>query len=398
VTGTAAPRLDARSAEVFLLLQCVAASGVQPTDALEQASSRVTDWPRFVELSERHALLQLVTRQLSRVRTGCIPADVVSRLSEVARLGAVRGLQLTGQLVSIVQELDRRGIDAMPVKGPTLAALVYGDLSLRLYEDLDILVHRADLDSARIALVALGYREAKTFNDARDDLIPETHHQAFVHVESGTPVELHWSLTHRTLMRESLEQQWWERRRELSLGGANIRTLGSESLVLYLCMHGAKHSWARIGWLADLNQTLRKFAPIDWDCVWRMARDGGASRMVAVGLLLIEGMLDGKDVASSAFASRKADRGSREIANGIRNRLMMSPDVLPSVDFTMQLRLRDGWRDRARYAMHILSEPWPADVSALRLPPGLRGAYYIFRPIRLASKYLVHRGVLSRAA
>ncbi|MGH7622854.1 MAG: nucleotidyltransferase domain-containing protein, partial [Gemmatimonadaceae bacterium] len=235
----------------------------------------MTDWPRFVGLAERHAVLQLVSRQLATLEAGRIPEDVISRASEVARLGAVRGLQLTGQLVSIVQELDRRGIEAMPVKGPTLAALVYGDLSLRLYEDLDILVRLADVDAATKALRAMGYREARTFNDSRDALIPESHHQAFIHSESGTPVELHWSLTHRTLARDSLENQWWQHRRELSLGGASIQTLGAEPLILYLCMHGGKHSWARLGWLADLNQALRKFSPLDWDIVWNLARDGG---------------------------------------------------------------------------------------------------------------------------
>lgn len=388
--GAVAPAATAPSAEVALLLRCVSAAGDDPVEEIERLSSRVTDWPRVLELAARHAVIPLVNRQLVRVRRDVVPDDTIASLRALAREGAVRGMQLAARLVSVVQELDRRGIDTLPVKGPTLAALVYRDLSLRLYEDLDVLVHRSDVDVASRALVALGFRPVKMFNDARDSLVPETHHAAFFDAEGGIPLELHWSLTHKTLARESLEDWWWAQQQSVDLGGTTIRTLQAAPLVLYLCMHGAKHSWARIGWLSDLRQTLRRFDAIEWDVVWRMAREGGASRMVSVGLLLVAELLDGEELVAQAFKNREPDEASRRVAASIRDRLLHTPELVPEIDFAIQLRLRDRARDRARYAMHILAEPWPADVSALRLPLSLRGAYYVFRPLRLARKHLFH--------
>jgi hypothetical protein len=376
---------------VALLLRCVSATDDASVVEIERLSSLVTDWPRLIDLAARHAVLPLASERLSTLRFGVVPADSLARLRSLARQGALRGLQLTAELVSVVKELDRRGIDALPVKGPTLAALVYRDLSLRLYEDLDVLVHRRDVNAATRVLADLGFTPTKAFDDSRDSLIPDTHHVAFLNASTGVPLELHWSLSHKTIAKESLEDLWWTQRQDVDLGGTTVRTLGSELLVLYLCMHGAKHSWARIGWLCDLQQTLRRFGDIEWDVVWEVARDSGALRMVTTGLLLVDELLGGSESTSRAFDKRPPDRVSRAIAAGIQRRVLESPEVVPDIDFAVQLQLRDLLRDRARYAIHILAEPWPADVAALRLPLSLRGAYYVFRPLRLAWKHLLHR-------
>lgn len=389
--GAVAPAASAPNAEVVLLLACVSATDDATVAEIERLSSLVSDWPHLIDLAARHAVIPLVSRRLSTLRFGVVPEESLARLRSSAHDGALRGLQLTAELVSVMRELDRRGIDALPVKGPTLAALAYRDLSLRLYEDLDVLVHRRDVSAASQALAELGFTPTKTFADSRDSLIPETHHAAFLNASTGVPLELHWSLSHKTIAKEWLEDLWWTQRRDVDLGGTTIRTLASELLVLYLCMHGAKHSWARIGWLCDLHRTLRRFDNIEWDVVWEVARDSGALRMVTTGLLLVDELLGGSECTSRAFEKRPPDHASRAIARGIQRRVLESPEIVLAIDFAVQLQLRDLLRDRARYAIHILAEPWPADVAALRLPLSLRGAYYVFRPLRLAWKHLLHR-------
>ena len=120
--------------------------------------------------------------------------------------------------------------------------------------------------------------------------------------------------------------------------------------------------------------------------------------MVTVGLILVDELLDGGALTSQAFAQQRPDRISRALAARIRERVLHSPDLVPDIDFTMQMRIRDRLRDRVRYAIHILAEPWPADVSALELPRSLRGAYYVFRPLRLAWMHLLHRAHDAHAA
>jgi hypothetical protein len=379
----------APSAEVALLLWCAASGFQEGTAELTQIAAKVGDWRRLLELAAKHAIIPIVSRQLSRIQPGIVPDDIGRDLQSAAWQGALRNLELAGQLAAVLHEFAQCGIDSIPVKGPTLATLVYGDLSLRLFTDLDVLVQKPDFARATVALRALEFRPApRPFDDWRDSLLLEEHHEVFLHADSDIPLELHRSLVHRTLAEASLEESWWHNRQFLDLGGAAVGTLGPESLLLYLCLHGAKHSWARIGWLCDLHRSLKQFADVQWDVIWQLAEKHGLTRIVAVGLILVEELLDGAALTNVAFSGRSRDRVSEVLAARIRRRLLLSPDMSPSIDFMLQMRLRDRLRDRFRYAVYILAEPWPADVTALELPRKMRGIYYVLRPFRLALKYL----------
>jgi hypothetical protein len=389
VIGGAVPHGSAPSEELVLVLRCAGAVANLSTNEIDEHAAVVTDWTHLFELAVRHAVVPLVSRQLARASPGVVPSATITAFESAVRQGALRSLQLAGELVGVVNEFKRHGIDSIPVKGPTLAALVYDDLSNRQYDDLDVLVHLEDVGRSREALALLGFRGVKrVFNDSRDALLPQDVEEAFTHAENATLFELHWSLNHRTLANGTLDDHWWEDRQQVLLGGEAIRTLGPERLILYLSMHGAKHSWMRIGWLCDLHRCLVTFVNVDWEVVRRMASENGASRMIAVGLLLVNDLLDGSGLTERALARVPPDGTSRTVAASIRDRILRSPLFVPEIDFAMQMRIRERVVDRLRYAVHILAEPWPADIIALEFPRTLRGAYYIFRPIRLAWKYL----------
>jgi hypothetical protein len=162
-------------------------------------------------------------------------------------------------------------------------------------------------------------------------------------------------------------------------------------------MHGAKHEWARIGWLSDLAHVLHRLPDVEWAEVWGMAKTSGATRMVSVALLLLQNLLlcDGT-LTAAALAEHSPDRAAREIAAQVRHRLLYASTYGPEKDHALQLRFRNRWREKGRYIFHIVAEPWPADVTAIRLPFTLRGAYYVIRPFRLAWKYLLARSRSTR--
>lgn len=389
MTGEAAPHGSVPSTELAFLLRCAGSVADVPTHEIDNRAAVVTNWSHLFELAVRHAIVPLVSRQLSRASPGVIPSDTITAFESAVRQGALCSLQLAGELVRVVNEFKRYGIDSIPVKGPTLAAIVYDDLSNRQYDDLDVLVHLEDVDKSREVLAVLGFRRvSRVYNDSRDALLPQDVEETFIHADNAITLELHWSLNHRTLANGTLDERWWEDRHQVVLGGEGIRTLGPERLILYLSMHGAKHSWARIGWLCDLHRCLVTFPNANWEVVRRMANENGASRMIAVGLLLVSDLLDGRALSERALARMLPDRTSRAVAASIRDRLLSSPLFVPEIDFATQLRIRERVFDRLKYAIHILAEPWPADITAIEIPPALRGAYYIFRPIRLAWKYL----------
>jgi hypothetical protein len=176
-----------------------------------------------------------------------------------------------------------------------------------------------------------------------------------------------------------------------------MRTLGVEQMLLYLCMHGGKHSWARLSWLCDFQRALRAFPNAYWSRVWALARENGAARMVEIGLLLVESVLDGSALTAAAAQGRSPDSEAKAISELLARRLREQPAAPPSLDFRVQLRARERRRDRLRYTWHILATPHQADVALLGLPRMMLGVYFVARPVRLLLKHLSRRVRPARA-
>jgi putative nucleotidyltransferase-like protein len=358
----------------------------------------IESWNRLFLISSRHAIVPLIERRLARSASVIVPSDVQELFRASSQQGALRSLRLSGDLVTVMRAFANANVAAAPFKGPTLATLLYGDLSLRQFEDLDILVHRADADRARAVLVALGYTAVVPLSDDQRGSLRRSGHHEQMALPSGTLVELHWSLNNRAFTRDSFEHYWWENQTHLSIGGMSMPTLGVEQLLLYLCLHGGKHSWARLSWLCDLQRALQTYPGADWGLVWRLAREAGGARMVSIGLSLVESLLDGASLTASARRAGTSDSAVEEISALIAERLRSGESGEREVDFGVQLRARERWRDQLRYTSHVLATPHQADVSLWGLPRMLHGVYYVVRPLRLLWKHVARRLRPMRAA
>jgi hypothetical protein len=380
------------SPEMALLLCCADVDTERSRIEAATLARAVDHWDAFVEIAVRHAVVPLVDQQLARVGPGSVPTEVSASLRVAAQQSAVQSLRLAGDLVAVASALSRAAVDAIPFKGPTLAALLYGNLSLRQFQDLDILVYPEDVERARTVLFGIGYAPVLRYDkDQRASLQLSGHHEQFAHGETGTTIELHWSLNNRSLTHDSFEHHWWENCQEASIGGVSMRTLGVEQLILYLCLHGGKHSWGRLSWLCDFQRALAAYPNANWDRVWALAVQSGAVRMVGIGLTLVDVLLNGAVLTKVAASGRRPDADVERVSAVIANRLRDSNVPVPGLDFSVQLRSRDRRRDRIRYAWHILAEPHASDVSRLGLPRALHGMYFVLRPLRLTFKYLGRR-------
>ncbi|HEY5021236.1 MAG TPA: nucleotidyltransferase family protein, partial [Gemmatimonadaceae bacterium] len=350
----------------------------------------VADWDEFLRLATGHAIVPLVDQYLTRHGSRGVPPHVFGHLRDGAQASAVRSLRLSAQLVSVLRAFESEGIEAMPFKGPSLALLVYGNLSLRQFDDLDILVRRNDIERARRALSGIGFAPVLAYSDdQRASIQLSGHHEQLVDASSGTTVELHWLLNHRAQSRESSERQWWENEQAVSIGGVAAHTLGRENLLLYLCMHGGKHGWARLAWLSDLAHALRAYPDADWSWIWRRGRETGSTRMLTVGVGLARALLSDRSITDSAIKGRPRDTKAEALVALFSARLR-GPEIRERpVDLDVQLQMRERLRDRLRYTWHVVAMPHASDVGVLKLPRSLHGAYYVMRPVRLLWKYLV---------
>src|SRR2546425_2886620 len=313
---------------------------------------------------------------------------LVGELRSEGRWIARRNLHLTGELLSVLDLFAAQGIPAVPLKGPLLALLAYGNLALRESTDLDILVRRTDVERAKEFLLPGGYRPDLSVEAGHQGALVASGYHYPLRRDDGLAVELHWNLAPREFPYPLDAEEVWARLRPVRLGGRTVYTLGSEDLLLFLCAHGGKHCWWRRQWVADVAELIAHEGGLDWDAIVGRARARGAERMLLLGLWLARDLFD-TPAPEPLVARGRADASVRALADDVRARLLASnPAPLePWQAHLFHLRVRERWRDRLRYCARVALTPTPGDWAWLRLPDALYPLYYVARPIRLAVKY-----------
>ncbi len=341
------------------------------------------DWPAIVEAAELHAVTPLLARRVAARPEG-IPPEAVAALRARYDANSLRNIALTGELTELLARLASAGVDAMPIKGPALALSAYGDLALREFGDLDIVVRSAEFDRARELLGEWGYEPATPLSAAGERALRfSDHHLPLVHRKSRVMVELHWSLDNRRPGRR-LDGEWvWANARMVPLLGRELPALSWSALLVYLCVHGAKHGFTLLCWIRDIAGVLAAAPEGELAAAPDLAAAAAARRRLALGILLAQELLgaparDDLELAGDSAVAPLAREVLSAIADGAelgRARWMM-----------FQCGTFDTLRDRAGYCWHIAAAPHVADVEAVPLPGWLRWTYYAVRPLRLAAK------------
>src|SRR5438105_3870171 len=275
-------RSAASRREHELLLLC-ARSRVGDEDArrIQTIARGELDWDYLTGLARRHTVLPLLQRQLCAHAGDSVPRNVRQALSEKFRDNAARNLLLAGELVRVVKLLEAEGVHALAYKGPALAASAYGDLSLRRFLDLDIIVRRRDLPRARELLRSLGFRLPVGLSRSQENVLLRSQHAIALARDGGRlTVELHWGVASRRFAAVPLAERAWARAVAVRVGGGEVKTLAPEDLLVALCVHGTKHFWERLAWVCDVAELLNSNPGLDWQLALGLARASHVERML----------------------------------------------------------------------------------------------------------------------
>jgi len=102
--------------------------------------------------------MPLLYRSLKKTCQQAVPSTYLEQLRDLFLTNAARNVFLTAKLLELLDLFKENNIAALPFKGPVLAESIYGDISLRQFVDLDVLVHKRDALKARNLLLAHGYQ------------------------------------------------------------------------------------------------------------------------------------------------------------------------------------------------------------------------------------------------
>jgi Uncharacterised nucleotidyltransferase len=305
-------------------------------------------------------------------------------LNDECRRIALRNMALSAELVRLLGILTGGGIEVIPYKGPVLANLVYGDVALRRFTDVDILVRDRDVVRTRDMLVASNYVGGK--NSHLGFIFAENScHVALLQPELNLSLEVHWALAPSYFPMALKGERLWQCLRKAPFAGIEVNAHCPEDLLLILAIHGGKHHWDRLIWIVDVAELIRQSPQLRWDWMLAEAARYGCRRMLQVGLWLAYEVLQAPvpDRVRNDWAADAAIVALGEEVLGL-----MGEPAAPSWDNPrFDLRLRERVRDRLALRMGWALEPTDADWQLANFSRPWRVLYYPLRVVRLVAKY-----------
>lgn len=380
---TAANRGNALSAEWLTLLRC--ANPNLTASLLIEHFRQPLDWSRLLMLADQQGILPLLTKRLGELSDDLVPPEITQQLGDAARAQTLFTLSLTAELFRVLDHFAELDITALLTKGPALSERCYGDPGLRQYTDLDLVLRDRDVLRATEAMIGLGYEPKVPPKAIQAKKIPGE----YVFVQSGTNVlvEFHSEKTFRYHPKPLSVEKLFERRARVRFDGHDVPALSTEDELILICIHGAKHFWERLMWIADVAALVSRQA-IDWDRALAAAREVQAERMLGVALLLATNV-SGASLPSEVIDEFRADKAASRIAAQIERRLPIVDaqpfDLMRRAAFRIRMRggLLPGVAYLLRLSLSPTEEDWVAGVEEKR--PRMLDA--ISRPFRLARKY-----------
>lgn len=371
---------------VELLLSC--ARTRPDAERIAQLAGGGIDWPHLVRLGALHEVTPLVYHSLRAACWPAVPTAIQEKLHEYSLANARRSLHLAGELLRLAELFEAHKIPMAPFKGPVLAASAYGDLGLREFVDLDLLVRDHDVARGRQLLIEQGYKPQFILTEAQESaFLRYACEYVLSREQDRVMVELQWQFVPRYFTFCFDPTELWQRMMTVPFGSRRILSLPPEELLLYLCVHGAKHGWIQLKWVCDVAESVRASGNLDWGLLFEQARRSGSERMLALGLCLATDLL-GARIPQEVAGRVRADWVAQRLAGEVRQRLSSEEGGATGYRLALfHLRSRERLKDRARYCFRLLTTQTVFDWQFVPLPRTLWFLYYFLRPFRLVNKY-----------
>src|SRR5207253_5808430 len=306
----------------------------------------------LVRLADQHGVLPQVYSALAKAEVASSAA--LSTLRPMYERSVHQALWLTRELLRIIECFDGHGIRSLPYKGPTLAQVLYGNVTSRQFADLDILVSPDDLPKVRACLAELGY-EASLKLPPREEraYIAAGYELVFDFGEHRNLLEIQWRILPRFYAVDFNIERFFDRAIAVDLCERAVRTLCPEDLMVVLCAHAAKHAWTQLSWIREIGE-LSKSQQLDWVAIFNTAERLGVCRILAVSLALTNNLF-GAEIPEAVQRYAQRDDEVEVVVRRILPWLSQEENLDPeSVSyFRLMMDARERWQDRTRFLWRL---------------------------------------------
>jgi Uncharacterised nucleotidyltransferase len=357
------------------------ARGELPPDMQEQARALLAAplrWDLVLECAMAHEVYPLLYRNLRSLAFAGVPTQARTELETLYKVNAFRNIHLAEELARVLTLLGGAGIPTIPLKGVTLAEALYGDLTMRVCADLDILIPRHAVAQAIGLLLREGY-ESEFGERFFADLYPvEGIEYDLMRWERGFLylLEPHYGLLAGPWVdKAALEDLWAESYPQAFLGVAAY-ALSPEWQILFLVAHAARHRCQGLKWLVDIHDLCSR-GGINWETLTAKAKRLGWEDILRFTL----------STSHTLFATPIPEELVLTELPSWLKLYPTDPSLHSLQSHLLLLHLLNRPSHKLRYLIQLLLAPTLADRRLCRLPSRVRFLYYLLRPLRLACKW-----------
>jgi hypothetical protein len=352
------------------------------SERIRALAEGATDWGALLAAATDHGVAPLLCQRMPELAGHALPAEWRDRFRRQLNDYARRNLLLTAELIRVLRALERAGVQAAPFKGPVLAQQAYGDLALRDFSDLDIVLPHSQIQEAHRAMESLGYGSANAGLAIAEGRIPGQY--AYRSNTRATLVELHTEKTMRYLPAPIDWKTAAARFETVSLAGQPVPTFSAEDTLMLVCVHGAKHFWTRLAWICDVAELVQAPRAMDWQRAESLAREMRCRRMWLLGLALASQVLSAPLPYSVARQIRE-DARLGVLARRVRQQYLCGGESSVSAGDRLRFRLhsQDTLATGLRQVRIFATRPTDADWQSCSLPRWAAPLYAALRPLRI---------------
>ena len=222
-------------------------------------------WDRLFHLASLHGVDMLLFHCL--IENNCkewgIPEKQRQRYKKLWVVNLIHSLMLSNELKKVLQTLKTEGIDTLVLKGASMAQNYYPLPELRPFNDIDILVHKEDLDKIKEALIKSGYTpQEKSQENFYRKYWYSIH---FFQKKKKILLEIHWNIAQLKRYKININNIWQEAE-PFNIGESACRMMSIEDLIIYQSLHLMYHYYDRLLWMVDIALIIEKEKKsIDWE-------------------------------------------------------------------------------------------------------------------------------------
>lgn len=336
-----------------------------------------------------HGVFPLVYLTLKKYKDK-ISENILSSIKYIYMDIVKHNMLLTSELINIMELLEENNIKAIAFKGPTLAQFAYGDITLRQYVDLDILIEKENLEKSYELFLTKSYLSEIDKEFTKNNLFIEKNSDIqFIENKKNILFELHWKLFRNKFSNTQNNINIYEEIQSMNLNGNNVNIFKNELLLVYLCMHGSKHRWERIEWITDIDRLLRNY-DMDWEIVYQIAKKYNCIKMLNLGLHISKKLYN--TVISEKYLDEQEDEAYKNMMSyifyemcNINNQKTEIDKNFSSIKF--HYNLNETIFDKFLFLKKTFLELSDNDTISFNSNSIL--VHYLIKPVRLIKKYIL---------